>query len=113
VLVTVAAPSLAGVSDTPQEIPVDEHEVLSFAAPMSGRFYRRPSPAEPPFVAEGDVVERGRTIGLLEVMKTFNRLVYQGEAMPERAVVERIVPDDGDDVARGDVILVLGPTVER
>jgi hypothetical protein len=41
-------------------------------------------------------------------MKTFNRLVYQGDALPERAKVERIVPKEGDDVVRGDVILALG-----
>ncbi|KPK14077.1 MAG: hypothetical protein AMJ62_14100 [Myxococcales bacterium SG8_38] len=80
---------------------------------MSGRFYSRPSPSEPPFVEEGGTVSRGQTIGLLEVMKTFNRLVYQGESLPERALIERIVPWDGDDVARGDVILLLAPTTGR
>jgi len=83
---------------------------LSFTAPMSGRFYSRPSPSDPPFVSAGDIVQRGQTIGLLEVMKTFNRLVYQGEALPERALVVRIVPGEGDDVVRGDLILALGPS---
>ena len=55
----------------------------------------------------------GQTIGLLEVMKTFNRLVYQGDGLPARALVEKIVPGDGDDVARGDVILLLGSATER
>jgi acetyl-CoA carboxylase biotin carboxyl carrier protein len=113
-LVTIAVASLAGAAaGTSFESAVDEHAALSFVAPMSGRFYSRPSPADPPFVTEGDIVKRGQTIGLLEVMKTFNRLVYQGDSMPESALVERIVPDDGDDVARGDVILVLGLTAER
>ena len=79
----------------------------SFVAPMSGRFYSRPSPTEPPFVSVGDTVQRGQTIGLLEVMKTFNRLVYQGDTLPEQATVENIVPNEGDDVVRGDVILAL------
>jgi acetyl-CoA carboxylase biotin carboxyl carrier protein len=85
---------------------------LSFVAPMSGRFYSRPSPNDPPFVSAGEIVQRGQTIGLLEVMKTFNRLVYQGDALPERAVVEKIVPGEGDDVVRGDVILALGSSPE-
>jgi acetyl-CoA carboxylase biotin carboxyl carrier protein len=79
---------------------------------MSGRFYSRPSPNDPPFVSAGEIVQRGQTIGLLEVMKTFNRLVYQGDALPERAVVEKIVPGEGDDVVRGDVILALGSSPE-
>ena len=80
---------------------------LAFVAPMSGRFYSRPSPGEAPYVRPGDTVQRGQTVGLLEVMKTFNRLVYQGESLPEQASVESIVPGEGDDVVRGDVILVL------
>ena len=82
---------------------------LAFMAPMSGRFYGRPSPNEPPFVSRGDTVTHGQTIGLLEVMKTFNRLVYQGEGMPERAVIEEIVAKDGDDVVRGEPVLRLAP----
>jgi acetyl-CoA carboxylase biotin carboxyl carrier protein len=60
----------------------------------------------------GDIVQHGQTIGLLEVMKTFNRLVYQGDALPERATIERVVPNDGDDVIRGNVILALGSVSE-
>ncbi len=87
----------------------DAQGALSFVAPMSGRFYVRPSPAEPPFVAAGDTVRRGQTVGLLEVMKTFNRLVYEGDALPDEAAVQAVVPKDGDDVVRGDVILALQP----
>ncbi|MGB9339886.1 MAG: biotin/lipoyl-containing protein, partial [Polyangiales bacterium] len=74
--------------------------------------YSRPSPTEPPFISVGDIVQRGQTVGLLEVMKTFNRLVYQGDALPDEAKVERIVPNEGDDVVRGDVILALGSSAE-
>ncbi len=80
---------------------------LSFVAPMSGRFYSRPSPTEAAFISEGDTVQTGQTVGLLEVMKTFNRLVFQGESLPKSAVVQKILPSDGDDVVRGDVILTL------
>jgi acetyl-CoA carboxylase biotin carboxyl carrier protein len=52
-------------------------------------------------------VTHGQTVGLLEVMKTFNRLVYQGDGLPTHATVERILPKDGDDVVRGDPILLL------
>ena len=85
---------------------------LVFAAPMSGRFYGRPSPNEAAFINAGDTIVRGQTIGLLEVMKTFNRLVYQGDALPKSAVVDAIVPADGDDVVRDDVILTLKPNAE-
>ena len=78
-----------------------------FVAPMSGRFYARPSPDDEPFVRDGDTVNQGQTIGLLEVMKTFNRLTYGGDGLPSEATIARVVPVDGDDVTRGDVILEL------
>ena len=87
--------------------PVDSE--VSFVAPMSGRFYGRPSPNEEAFVRDGDTIRKGQTIGLLEVMKTFNRLIYDGDSLPDPATVGRVVPGDGDDVRQGDVILALEP----
>ena len=40
-------------------------------APIPGTFYRKPSPADPPFKSEGDVIAVGDTVGLIEVMKSF------------------------------------------
>ena len=107
-LFAISTTSMGDVTARTSAVSADSQDAPSFVAPMSGRFYSRPSPTEPPFVAVGDTVQQGQTIGLLEVMKTFNRLVYQGEGLPERAKVERIVPKEGDDVVRGDVILALG-----
>ena len=44
------------------------HEVLT---PIPGVFYRRPDPESEPFASEGDRVEAGATIGLVEIMKNF------------------------------------------
>jgi biotin carboxyl carrier protein len=105
-LSTALVPAVAAAASADR---ARSEDVLSFVAPMSGRFYSRPSPTEAPFVAAGDVVQNGQAIGLLEVMKTFNRLVYRGDPLPDRAVVERVVPSDGDDVVRGDTVLMLRP----
>ena len=48
-----------------------EHEITS---PLPGVFYRRPAPDKDPYFKEGDEVESGATIGLVEVMKTFNEV---------------------------------------
>jgi acetyl-CoA carboxylase biotin carboxyl carrier protein len=50
----------------------DEHVIHS---PIPGIFYRRPSPDEDEFVQEGDAVEQGAVIGLVEVMKQFHEIV--------------------------------------
>ena len=107
-LLTVLVASFSDSSNAGLEGISETEAALAFVAPMSGRFYGRPSPTEAPFVAVGDTVQRGQTVGLLEVMKTFNRLVYEGESLPETAKVERVVPNDGDDVVRGEAILMLG-----
>jgi acetyl-CoA carboxylase biotin carboxyl carrier protein len=107
-LFTISAASMAAVASSGAIGKDSSPAALAFTAPMSGRFYSRPSPNDPPFVSAGEIVQRGQTIGLLEVMKTFNRLIYQGDALPERALVEKVVPGEGDDVVRGDVILALG-----
>jgi acetyl-CoA carboxylase biotin carboxyl carrier protein len=107
-LITVSTASVSDASAAGATSATEMKSAISFAAPMSGRFYSRPSPNDPAFVSVGDTVTHGQTIGLLEVMKTFNRLVYQGDALPTPATIERIVPNDGDDVVRGDAILILG-----
>jgi acetyl-CoA carboxylase biotin carboxyl carrier protein len=107
-LITVSTASVSGASAAGATSARETEGALSFAAPMSGRFYGRPSPNAPAFVSAGDTVTHGQTVGLLEVMKTFNRLVYQGDGLPTPATIELIVPNDGDDVVRGDAILIVG-----
>jgi len=106
-LLSVSTASMGDAAAQSSSASVSEQGALAFVAPMSGRFYSRPSPTEPPFVNAGDTVKHGQTVGLLEVMKTFNRLVYQGDTLPEQAKVESVVPSEGADVVRGDAILIL------
>lgn len=58
---------------------------IEFAAPMDGQFYRRPSPGEPPFVPDGALVQPGERIGLIEVMKFFYPIRWEGSE-PARLV---------------------------
>jgi biotin carboxyl carrier protein len=82
---------------------------MVFTAPTSGRFYSRPGPGKPPFVAVGDVFRDGQTVCMLEVMKTFNRVVYDaaGAGLPEQARIVEIVAKDEHDVDAGAVLLRL------
>lgn len=82
---------------------------LVFTAPTSGRFYSRPGPGKPPFVQAGDVVRDGQTVCMLEVMKTFNRVVYDAAAggLPAEARVVEVAVADEADVDAGAVLLRL------
>ncbi len=82
---------------------------LVLKAPSSGRYYGRPGPGKDAFVKVGDVLTQGQTVALLEVMKTFNRVLYGGASLPERARVTAIVPAEESDVQSGSVLLELEP----
>lgn len=84
---------------------------LVVVAPQAGRFYRRSAPDAPLFADAGDEVQAGRTVGLLEVMKTFNPVKYQpGGALPERARILRFLADDASDVEEGQALLEVEAT---
>ncbi|MEZ4448684.1 MAG: biotin/lipoyl-containing protein [Nannocystaceae bacterium] len=78
-------------------------------APSSGRFYRRPGPDKPAFVAVGDVLREGQVLGLLEVMKTFTRISYGGGDLPPVARVTALLAEDEADVAAGQPLVGVEP----
>ena len=47
---------------------------VALESPMVGVFYLSPSPEDPPFVAVGDMVKAGQTIGLIEAMKVYSEV---------------------------------------
>ena len=55
--------------------------------PVPGTFYRRPDPESDPFKSEGDSVQSGETIGLVEIMKNFQEV--HAEANGEARRVSR------------------------
>lgn len=74
-----------------------------FRSPMSGQYYRRPAPDQPPFVEVGTIVEAGTQIGLVEVMKFFYPLVFEGKGrwrVIDVVVGETASLDAGDAVLR-------------
>jgi acetyl-CoA carboxylase biotin carboxyl carrier protein len=80
---------------------------LVFRAPSAGRFFVRPAPDKPAFVEVGQLVTRGQTLGLIEVMKTFTRVHYDDPRLPERARVTAIAVRDQDEIEAGTVLLQL------
>jgi acetyl-CoA carboxylase biotin carboxyl carrier protein len=49
-------------------------ELPSVKAPLTGVFYRSPSPQAASFVQNGSIVAQGDVIGLIEAMKLFNEI---------------------------------------
>lgn len=68
------------------EAPVAERRTVN--APLTGIFYRSPSPQAPPFIQVGSVVAQGDVIGLIEAMKLFNEIRSTAAGTVRRIVVE-------------------------
>jgi acetyl-CoA carboxylase biotin carboxyl carrier protein len=83
--------------------PPDAAAWPSIASPTDGVFHRRPAPDAAPFVEPGERVESGRVVGLVEVMKTFHRILHEGSP----AVVEAILCEDGAEVSAGQPLIRL------
>jgi biotin carboxyl carrier protein len=47
---------------------------IEVRAPMSGVFYRKSAPDQPPYVEVGDVVKKKQVLALLETMKVFQKI---------------------------------------
>jgi acetyl-CoA carboxylase biotin carboxyl carrier protein len=84
-------------------------EGIAVPASQTGRYYDRPAPDRPPFVRVGDELHAGQPIGLIEVMKTFNQIVYGGPGFPARARVVALRCSNESEVRRGQELLRVEP----
>jgi acetyl-CoA carboxylase biotin carboxyl carrier protein len=57
-----------------KETPAAKHNYQTVNSPMTGTFYRAPSPTSDPFAKEGDTVKAGQTICIVEAMKMMNEI---------------------------------------
>lgn len=83
-------------SDGQASVSVSDHVVT---APVLGVFYRRGAPDQPPLVEEGQRVESGQTIGVLEVMK-----IYHEVASTAAGVLAEFLIEEGQFVEYGQAI---------
>jgi len=74
------------------------------AAPLSGVFYRRPSPSEPSFVDVGTIVAAGDPICVIEVMKLFSTVHAD---IAGRVVAIHV--DDAASVEKGTPLFSIDP----
>ena len=84
--------------------PAASANVKKVTAPLVGVFYRSAAPDAESFVKEGDRVEAGQVLCILEAMKLFNEITsdYSG-------IVTRIVPENGELVSLGQELFWIEP----
>jgi acetyl-CoA carboxylase biotin carboxyl carrier protein len=96
-----AAP--AGVKVTGPEQQT-QSELPTVNAPLTGVFYRSPTPQAPPFVQIGAIVNKGDVIALIEAMKLFNEIRATAGGK-----VTRIFAENGQLVRAHQPLLELEP----
>lgn len=95
-------PTIAGSTEAAS---VDgQPEGHTITAQMVGTFYLTPAPGKPPLVREGDLIEKGQVIGIIEAMKVMNEL----EADVGGRVV-RILVKNQEPVEYGQPLMLIAP----
>jgi acetyl-CoA carboxylase biotin carboxyl carrier protein len=87
---TVTAPDAAGL------IPV--------VSPMVGTFYRAPAPGAPPYVKEGDTIQKGTVVCIIEAMKLMNEIESEVKGR-----IAKILVENGQAVEFGQTLFLIEP----
>ena len=98
----VGAPAVNGgalAASAADEAPEDGHAIV---APLVGTCYLAPNPDDPPFVTEGDLVEAGQQVAIVEAMKIMNAL--QAE---QAGRVAKILVGNGEMVEYGQRLMII------
>jgi acetyl-CoA carboxylase biotin carboxyl carrier protein len=100
-----AAPAAAAAGDGAAAAAADgRHPIV---APLVGTFYRASQPGAKPFVEEGDTVDAGQTVGIVEAMKLMNQVQAD-----EGGKVSEILAKDGEWVEFEQALMILEPLEE-
>jgi acetyl-CoA carboxylase biotin carboxyl carrier protein len=65
---------------------------VTIESPMVGTFYRAPAPSAEPYVKEGQVVEKGSVLCIIEAMKLMNEIEAEVKGRIASVLVENAQP---------------------
>jgi len=94
----------------PQEVKEEKSEegeeknYYVVESPMVGTFYRAPSPGAEPFVKEGDFVEKGQVLCIIEALKVMNEIESEVSG-----IVRKILVENGQPVEYGQPLFYIEP----
>ena len=81
-----------------------KNENIEVLSPMPGTFYRSPSPDDASFVNEGDSINKGDTLCIIEAMKIMNEIEAE-----ENGIVQKILVEDGHAVEFNQPLFLINP----
>ena len=92
------------LKDKDTGVPDEGFVITAFT---TGIFYAKPSPDAPPFVEVGQEIEKGKALGLIEVMKTFNHIIFQGTGNSDKGQIKKIYVKDAQEVKLGEPLFLI------
>ncbi len=90
----------------PASPPAGADHLVPITAPMVGTFYRAANPDAPSLASEGEMVDAGQTVCIIEAMKLFNEI--QSEV---RGRIVKVMVDNASPVEFGQSLFLIDPTV--
>ena len=79
-----------------QESDVQTTNTITIKAPLVGTFYRSAKPDTPPFISEGDEIEEGQIICIIEAMKIYNEIESEYSGKVTKILVNDTTPIEYD-----------------
>lgn len=98
---------LENKQETPVIVDKTESSVcnsIEVKSPIVGTFYESPAPGAAPFVKEGDIVKKGKTLCIVEAMKIMNEI----EAEFDCRIIKK-VGKNAEPVEYGETIFIVEP----
>ena len=84
---------------------VKNDNLITFRAPMVGTFYRKPGADKDPFVKVGDAIKSGDTLCIIEAMKLFNEIEFDGIS----GTIVKILAEDNSPVEYDQPVFLIEP----
>src|SRR5450631_196039 len=94
-----APAATAAASDDPTHAGL-----IRVPAPLPGTFYRSPQPGAPPYVSEGDSVQAGTILGIIETMKLMSPVTSSG-----RGTIAKILVANGTPIDAQTTLMLIKP----
>ena len=99
---TLAAPTASSLPSA--TAAAEAAGLIAVESPMVGTFYRSPAPGAEPYVKEGDLIEKGTVVCIIEAMKLMNEIEAEVKGR-----IARILVENGQPVEFGQTLFLIEP----
>ena len=82
-----------------------ETNYITIKSPMIGTLYRSPNPESEPYINEGDTINAGQTICIIEAMKLFNEIESEISGK-----IIKVLVDDATPIEFGQDLFLIDPS---